>query len=90
MVKVAFAATQEMISRSRGDLNKKVVIGYDRRFMAPEFAEAISSAVPVNKDSKKAEERLPALPFVVYGCIESKDPKAQIDTSPPFGAFGLT
>ncbi|KGG16649.1 Phosphoglucosamine mutase [Prochlorococcus sp. MIT 0602] len=43
---VALAATQEMVAR-RGDNNSanKVVIGYDRRFLAPEFAEAIASAV---------------------------------------------
>ncbi len=42
---VALAATQEMISRDNGNLSKKIVIGYDRRFLAAEFAEAIAAAV---------------------------------------------
>ena len=42
---VALAATEEMIYRGNCDLAKKVIIGYDRRFLAPEFAEAIASSV---------------------------------------------
>ena len=43
---VAAAASRELVNRAPLDLNsRKVVIGYDRRFLAPEFAEAIASAV---------------------------------------------
>ncbi len=42
---VALAATEEMIYRGNCDLAKKVIIGYDRRFLAPEFAEGIASSV---------------------------------------------
>ncbi len=42
---VALAATEEMLLRGNQDLSKKVIIGYDRRFLASEFAEAIASAV---------------------------------------------
>ena len=43
---VAAAAARELASRSPAGLKSRtVVIGYDRRFLAPEFAEAIASAV---------------------------------------------
>ncbi len=43
---VAGAAAQELAYRAPGDSKSRtVVIGYDRRFLAPEFAEAIASAV---------------------------------------------
>ena len=43
---VAAAAARELASRSPSNLKSRtVVIGYDRRFLAPEFAEAIASAV---------------------------------------------
>ena len=43
---VAAAAARELASRSPADLESRtVVIGYDRRFLAPELAEAIASAV---------------------------------------------
>ncbi len=45
LVLVAVAAAKEMLFRATDDLNKKVVIGYDRRFLAPEFAKAIAVAV---------------------------------------------
>ncbi len=45
LLMVAVAAIQEMLFRASNDLTKKVVIGYDRRFLAPEFAEAIAEAV---------------------------------------------
>ncbi len=48
LILVALAATQEMVCRANTNLSKKVVIGYDRRFLAPEFAEAIASAVRAN------------------------------------------
>ncbi len=45
LLPVAIAATQELVYRAPNGLNQEVIIGYDRRFMAAEFAEAISSAV---------------------------------------------
>jgi len=42
---VAVAATQELAYRAPKKSTRKVIIGYDRRFLAPEFAEAIASAV---------------------------------------------
>ncbi len=42
---VAEAATQEMLFRGTSGLTNKVVIGYDCRFLAPEFAEAIAVAL---------------------------------------------
>ncbi len=44
-IRVAIAATQELSYRAPEGLTQKVIIGYDRRFLAPEFAEAITSAV---------------------------------------------
>ncbi len=45
LLRVAIAATQELAARAPEGLTKNVIIGYDRRFLAPEFAEAITSAV---------------------------------------------
>ena len=46
LLPVAAAAAQELAHRAPDDLDSStVVIGYDRRFLAPELAEAIASAV---------------------------------------------
>ena len=46
LLPVAAAAAQELAHRAPDDLNSRtVVIGYDRRFLAPELAEAIAAAV---------------------------------------------
>ncbi len=46
MMLVAAAASQELLYRAPRDCtSRKVVIGFDRRFLAPEFAESIASAV---------------------------------------------
>jgi phosphomannomutase len=46
LLPVAAAAARELASSAPPDLNsREVVIGYDRRFLAPELAEAICSAV---------------------------------------------
>ena len=46
LLPVAAAAAQELAHRAPADLDSRmVVIGYDRRFLAPELAEAIASAV---------------------------------------------
>ena len=46
LLPVAAAAAQELAHRAPDDLDSRtVVIGYDRRFLAPELAEAIASAV---------------------------------------------
>ena len=46
LLPVAAAAAQELAHSAPADLNsQEVVIGYDRRFLAPELAEAICSAV---------------------------------------------
>ena len=46
LLPVAAAAAQELAHRAPSGLNSRtVVIGYDRRFLAPELAEAIAAAV---------------------------------------------
>lgn len=46
LLPVAVAAAQELAHRAPADLQSRtVVIGYDRRFLAPELAEAITAAV---------------------------------------------
>jgi len=46
LLPVAAAAAQELAHQAPDQLNSKtVVIGYDRRFLAPELAEAIASSV---------------------------------------------
>ena len=46
LLPVAAAAAQELAHRAPSELDSRVVvIGYDRRFLAPELAEAIASAV---------------------------------------------
>ena len=46
LLPVAAAAAQELAHRAPADLDSRtVVIGYDRRFLAPELAEAIASSV---------------------------------------------
>ena len=46
LLPVAAAAAQELAHRAPPDLDSRiVVIGYDRRFLAPELAEAIASSV---------------------------------------------
>ena len=46
LLPVAAAAAQELAHRAPADLDSRtVVIGYDRRFLAPELAEAIAAAV---------------------------------------------
>ena len=46
LLPVAAAAAQELAHRAPEGLNSRtVVIGYDRRFLAPELAEAIAAAV---------------------------------------------
>ena len=46
LLSVAAAAAQELAYRAPTGLNsRKVIIGYDRRFLAPEMAEAIAAAV---------------------------------------------
>ncbi|AAP99356.1 MULTISPECIES: phosphoglucomutase/phosphomannomutase family protein [Prochlorococcus] len=45
LIRVAVASAQEMAYRAKNDSTNKVVIGYDRRFLASEFAEAIADAV---------------------------------------------
>ncbi len=46
LLRVAAAAAQELAYRAPSNLkSRKVIIGYDRRFLAPEFAAAIASAV---------------------------------------------
>ena len=64
--------------------------GYSISFAINPYAESISSDVPSSRLSKNIDEYAPALPFLVYGCIESNDPNAQKEISPPFGASGFT
>ncbi len=46
LMSVAAAASQELLFRAPAGLNSRLVlIGYDRRFLAPELAEAITAAV---------------------------------------------
>ena len=46
LLSVAAAAAQELAYRAPTGLNsRKIIIGYDRRFLAPEMAEAIAAAV---------------------------------------------
>ncbi len=46
LLKVACAASQELLYRASTSLKSRtIIIGYDRRFLAPEFAEAVASAV---------------------------------------------
>ncbi len=45
LLNVAIAASQEMICRATDNLNQIIIIGFDRRFLAAEFAEAISAGV---------------------------------------------
>jgi phosphomannomutase len=46
LLPVAAAAARELAASAPGDLrSREVVIGFDRRFLAPELAEAIGSAV---------------------------------------------
>ena len=46
LLSVAAAAAQELAYRAPAGLNsRKIIIGYDRRFLAPEMAEAIAAAV---------------------------------------------
>ena len=46
LLPVAAAAAQELAHRAPADLDSRtVVIGYDRRFLAPELAEAIAASV---------------------------------------------
>ena len=46
LLPVAAAAAQELLFRAPKDLkSREIVIGYDNRFLAPELAEAICSAV---------------------------------------------
>ncbi|KGG26599.1 MULTISPECIES: phosphoglucomutase/phosphomannomutase family protein [unclassified Prochlorococcus] len=46
LLTVAAAAAQELAYRAPTELkSRKVIIGYDRRFLAPEMAEAIAAAV---------------------------------------------
>ncbi len=46
LLHVASAAAQELAFRSSGgDRNPTIIIGYDRRFLAKEFAESLASAV---------------------------------------------
>ncbi len=46
LLRVASASAQELAHRAPIELNERtVVIGYDRRFLAPELAEAIAAAV---------------------------------------------
>lgn len=46
LLPVAVAAAQELAHRAPADLDSRtVVIGYDRRFLAPELAEAIAASV---------------------------------------------
>ena len=46
LLPVAAAAAEELAHQAPDHLDSKiVVIGYDRRFLAPELAEAIASAV---------------------------------------------
>ncbi len=61
---VALAATEEMVFRAKGDLSKKVIIGYDRRFLAPEFAEAIAASVR----ACKLEPLLADVPVTTPAC----------------------
>ena len=46
LLPVAAAAARELAHRAPAELDSRtVVIGYDRRFLAPELAEAIAAAV---------------------------------------------
>ena len=46
LLTVAAAAAQELAYRAPTELkSRSVIIGYDRRFLAPEMAEAIAAAV---------------------------------------------
>ncbi len=46
LLSVAAASAQELAYRAGSEFqSRKVIIGFDRRFLAPEFAEAIASAV---------------------------------------------
>ena len=46
LLPVAIAAAQELAFRAPKELkSRKIVIGYDSRFLAKEFADAIASAV---------------------------------------------
>jgi phosphomannomutase len=46
LLPVAVAAAQELVHQAPEGLNSRtVVIGYDRRFLAPELAEVVAAAV---------------------------------------------
>ena len=48
LVKVAIAAAQELIFRAPNGLEKKIIIGYDNRFLAREFAERVASVIQMS------------------------------------------
>ena len=45
LLSVATAATQELAYRAPKGLSNKIIIGYDQRFLAPEYADAICCVV---------------------------------------------
>ena len=45
LISVATAAAQELAYRSDAGLNQQIIIGYDRRFLASDFAQSIAAAV---------------------------------------------
>ena len=65
LLPVAAAAAQELAFRAPKDLNSRtVIIGYDRRFLASKFAEAIAAERPALIDVDMIDTAKLPRPFV--------------------------
>ena len=73
LLPVAAAAAQELAHRAPEGLNSRtVIIGFDRRFLAPELAEAIASAVRgCNLEPLLTETAVPT-PACSWAVVERK------------------
>ena len=92
LLRVAAAAAQELAHRAPSGLESRtVVIGYDRRFLAPELAEAITAAVRGSELEALLTETPVPTPACSWAVVERRALGALVITAShnPFGYSGF-
>ncbi len=71
-VKIVSQAIADYLNRTSRKKGKKVVVGYDRRFLSKEFATTVSLVLAANKIKAVLSDRDVPTPVVSFHCLYSR------------------
>lgn len=71
-VRIVSQAIADFLKKQKGNSNKKVVIGFDRRFLSEEFAETVGLVLAANSIKVTLSDRAVPTPIVSFHCFYKK------------------